>query len=197
MADNWDDSDDDWDKDDDEIDAKLGLNKNQPVNNFDDEEDLAVAERAAAAKAALLENKKKGNALASKKQKEADKAMELEVARRAMELEAEAEANMTPDELRKFKRMQIEQADNALTDDLFGGGGGGGGKATPAAGGAAGKLVLNDLPSHLKHARKVANAMRVRSYILFLCFISYPCVFVLILNLFQLGFRKNINKLKT
>lgn len=179
MADNWDDdSDDDWDKDDDEIDAKLGLaNKNQPVNNFDDEEDLAVTERAMAEKAALLENKKKGNALASKKQKEADKAMELEVARRAMELEAEAEANMTPDEFRKFKRMQIEEADNALTDDLFGGGGGGGGgKAAPAAASAGGKLVLNDLPSHLKHARKVANAMRVRPLFLF----SVCCLYILV-----------------
>ena len=169
MADNWDDSDDDWDANDDEIDAKLGLTKKQAetagVAEFDDEKDLALAEKAAAEKARQAELKSKGKALAARKQAELDKEEELELARRAMEHEAEAEANMTPDELRKFKRMQIEQADNALTDDLFGGV-----EAVKGAAAAAGsstgkgtdKLVLKDLPSHLKHARKVANAMRVR-----------------------------------
>lgn len=162
MADNWDDSDDDWDADDAQLDAKLGQVKNQATANFDDEEDLAVKEKEASEKANQAILKKKGTALASRKQAEADKAMEVEIARRSMELEAEAEANMTPDELRKFKRMQIEQADNALTDDLFGGGGGAvSGGGTAAGGGAGGKLVLKDLPSHLKHARKVADAMRV------------------------------------
>ena len=162
MADNWDDSDDDWDADDDEIDAKLGLVKqNQDVPAFDDEEDLAIKEKQAADAAQHAELKKKGNALAAKKRAEADKQEELELARRAMELEAEAEANMTPDELRAFKRMQIEQADNALTDDLFGGvdDNKDEGPATAATGE---KLVMKDLPSHLKHARKCANAMRVR-----------------------------------
>ena len=177
MTDNWDDDgDDDWDVDDDEIDAKLGLaNKNQAAANFDDEEDLALKEKEAAEKANQAELKKKGNALAAKKQAEADKEEELELAKRAMELEAEAEASMTPDEFRKFKQMQIEQADHALTDDLFGGGGVSKGKEAAAAGDAAGgKLVLKDLPSHLKHARKVANAMRVRgsNSVYFVLFVS-------------------------
>lgn len=159
MADNWDDSDDDWDADDDEIDKKLGLVKQQEAPTFDDEEDLALKEKREAEAAKQADLKKKGTALAARKKAEADKEEELELARRAMELEAEAEANMTPDELKAFKRMQIEQADNALTDDLFGGG-----KAkdagAPAAVVTGDKLVLKDLPSHLKHARKCANAMR-------------------------------------
>jgi len=94
-----------------------------------------------------------------------------------MELEAEAEANMTPDELREFKRMQIEAADNALTDDLFGGGGADGPKGKGAAVAAGDKLVLKDLPSHLKHARKCANALRVRLWPIF-GFISVLLVIV-------------------
>ena len=44
MADNWDDSDDDdWDVDDDALDAKLGITKkDEPVNNFDDEEEKGL-----------------------------------------------------------------------------------------------------------------------------------------------------------
>ena len=161
MTDNWDDSDDEWDANDDEIDAKLGLTKTTPaVAAFDEEEDLALKEKEARDNAEQAELKKKGTALAAKKRAEQEKAEELEVARRAMELEAEAEANMTPDEFRKFKQMQIEAADHALTDDLFGGGKKGEG-SDAGAGTASDKLVLKDLPSHLKHARKVANAMRV------------------------------------
>jgi len=161
MAENWDDSDDDWDKSDDEIDKKLGMVKAQGVPNFDDEEDeaLAIKKREEAAQQADL--KKKGKARADRVAAEQAKKDELEVARRAMELEAEAEANMTPDQLRAFKRMQIEQADNALTDDLFGGVDdkeGKGGAAAASSGGGA--LDFSDLPSHLKHARKCANAMR-------------------------------------
>lgn len=162
MTDNWDDSDDEWDADDAEIDKKLGLVKNEDVPAFDDEEDLALKEKEAAEKAQQADLKKKGAALAARKEAEAAKAEELEVARKAMELEAEAEANMTPDQLRAFKRMQIEAADNALTDDLFGGGGVDGPKGKGAAVAAGDNLVLKDLPSHLKHARKCANAMRVR-----------------------------------
>lgn len=161
MTDNWDDDEDDWDADDDEIDKKLGLAKTEPLNDFDEEEDLALKEKREADAAALAENKKKGTALLAKKRAEADKQEELELARRAMELEAEAEANMTPDELRAFKRMQIEEADNALTDDLFGGVEAVKSKGAAAASAAGDKLVLKDLPSHLKHARKVASAMRV------------------------------------
>ena len=48
MADNWDDSDDEWDVDYDALDAKLGIT--QEGNDFDDEEDLALKEKAAADK---------------------------------------------------------------------------------------------------------------------------------------------------
>ena len=153
------------DADDDEIDAKLGNLKQQAGPTFDDEEDLAVAEKKAAEAAKQVALKKKGTALAARKKAEADKEEELEIARRTMQLEAEAEANMSPDELRAFKRMQIEQADNALTDDLFGGADDTKNKGTAAASSTGGKLVLNDLPSHLKHARQCANAFRVRKIV--------------------------------
>ncbi|CAB9510586.1 expressed unknown protein [Seminavis robusta] len=159
MADNWDDSDDDWDADDDEIDKKLGLVKNNEPN-FADEEDLALKEKQDAEKAAQEQSKKKGNALKARKEAEAAKQEEIELAKRLMELEAEEEANMTPDQLRLKERMRIEQADNALTDDLFGGVDDNKGKAAAASGVGADKLVLTDLPSHLKHARKCAGAMR-------------------------------------
>lgn len=163
MTDNWDDSDDDWDADDDEIDAKLGLTK-KSAPAFDDEEDLALKEKRLAEEANQAELKKKGAALVARKKAEAEKQEELELARRAMEVEAEAEANMTPDELRAFKRMQIEQADNALTNDLFGGVDDNKNKAATGSAGAGDKLVMKDLPSHLKQARKVAAALRVSSW---------------------------------
>lgn len=49
MADTWDDSDDDaWDASDDEIEARLNnLNTKDETPQFDDEEDLAVKEKAA------------------------------------------------------------------------------------------------------------------------------------------------------
>lgn len=166
MSDNWDDSDDDWDNDDDELDArlnKLGIN-GAAAPKFDDEEDLAVIEKAKADKLASQELKKKGNALQAKKQAELDRQEEEELARKAMELEAEMEANMSPDELRALKRKQIEDADHELTDDLFGGGMDAISKAKTAAAnaGAAGDaIVLKDLKDHLKHARKVATAIKV------------------------------------
>lgn len=168
MADTWDDgSDDEWDvgSDDDVIDARLGLKKlstDAPV--FDDEEDLAVTERARQAQAQHSELKKKGNALAAKKKAEQDRIEEEELARKAMELEAEMEANMSAEEKRALERRRIEEADNALTDDLFGG------VDAPAAGPVAGggkavqagdTVELNDLKDHLKHARKVAQCIKV------------------------------------
>lgn len=160
----WDDSDDDdWETNDDELDKKLGLTKNNKPA-FDDEEDLAVIEREAAAKAREAELKKKGEKLAARKREEAEKAEELELARRTMELEQEEIANMTPDQLREFKRLQIEKADHALTDDLFGGVDDSKGKGASVTAGACGALTLTDLPQHLKHARKVASVMRVRFY---------------------------------
>lgn len=161
MPDNWDDSDDEWDVSDDDIDKKLGLvgKKDDNVPNFDDEKDEAVIQKQKDEEARQADLKKKGKARADRLAAEEAKKEELEVARRAMELEAEAEANMTPDQLRAFKRMQIEQADNALTDDLFGADDNKKG-AAPTAAATGGKLDLKDLPSHLKHARKCANAMR-------------------------------------
>mmetsp|Transcript_17135 Transcript_17135/g.24766 ORF Transcript_17135/g.24766 Transcript_17135/m.24766 type:complete len:263 (+) Transcript_17135:70-858(+) len=165
MADNWDDDDewdnddDDWDKEDDDLDArlnKLNIGNTAATPKFD-EEDLALTEKSAAEKATRMELKKKGNALAAKKKAEQDRKEEEEVARRAMELEAEMEANMSAEELRALKRKQIEDADNALTDDLFGTVDNRG-KAHPGA--AADAAVMTDLKSHLKHARKVGACIK-------------------------------------
>eukprot|EP00977_Amphora_coffeiformis_P020259 scaffold8028_cov165-Amphora_coffeaeformis.AAC.8 len=164
MGDNWDDgSDDDWDVDDDALDQKLSLAKGAATNAFDDEEDLALKEREAAEKAKQENLKKKGTALQEKKAEEQRKAEELEIARKAMELEAEAQANMSPEELKAFKRRQVEEADNAITDDLFGAveavkGTNAAKSAAVAGGGDA--LVLKDAKDHLKHARDVAAAMK-------------------------------------
>ena len=160
MTDNWDDSDDDWDVDDDALDAKLGLSK-PAANNFDDEEDLALTEKAAADKANKDALKKKGSALAAKKKAEEERQLEIEIARKELEYQAEMEAKMTPDELRAMERRRVEEADNALTDDLFGAVE----KMTMDAkkGDQSGgdKLVLKDMKDHMKHARKVAACMKV------------------------------------
>ena len=159
MADTWDDSDDDWDKsDDDELAAKLSkLQTNVPT--FDDEEDLALKEKVEQDRMQTVDLKIRGKALAEKKQKEQDAKEELELARRAMELEAEAEAKMTPDERRQLERQRIEAADNELTDDLFGADNTKD-KTTAASAADGDDVVLKDLKDHLKHARKVADAMK-------------------------------------
>lgn len=162
MTDNWDDSDDEWDVDDDAIDAKLGLKK----ASFEDEEDLALKEKEAQEAAKNAELRKKGQALAAKKQAEREKQEELELAKKLVELEAENEANLSPDELRALKQRQIEEADHALTDDLFGGGGGGA-KDAAVATEAGDKVVLKDLKAHLKHARRVAEAFQAHGKIHF------------------------------
>ncbi len=178
MADAWDDSDDEWDKDDDdELDARLNklstggaagvssgaattTNKKEAPAFDDEEEDLAKVEKAREEKLQQIELKKKGSALNAKKQAELDRKEEEELARKAVEMEAEMEATMDPEELKQMKRKQIEDADNALTDDLFGMV-----ESTikaPAAAQAAGdKVVMKDLKDHLKHARKVATCMKV------------------------------------
>jgi organic radical activating enzyme len=163
MADNWEEgSDDDWDVDDDDLDQRLGLKKDNEVPDFADEEDLAVKEREENEKNQHALLKKKGTALQQKKAAELERLEELEVARKAMELEAEAEANMSPEERKALKQRQIEEADHALTDDLFGAV-----EATTAAAKAGGQtatgggpLVLKDAKDHLKHARAVATAMK-------------------------------------
>jgi translation initiation factor 3 subunit J len=158
----WDDE-DEWDVDDAALDAKLGIKKDEPANNFDDEVDEALLAKEAADKANQAELKKKGNALAEKKAAEKERTEELELARKAMELEAELEESMTPDERRELERRRVEEADNALTDDLFGGVDGGSAmEAAIKAQNAGDAVVMKDLKDHMKHARRVADCMKVR-----------------------------------
>lgn len=160
MTDTWDDSDDEWDVDDDALDAKLGLSK--PANNFDDEEDLALKEKAALEQAAKETLKKKGSALAAKRKEEEERKLEIEVARKELEYQAKLESKMSADELRKLERRRVEEADNALTDDLFGAVEKmtvGGKKAAQPAGD---KVIMKDMKDHMKHARKVADCLKVR-----------------------------------
>jgi len=170
MSGAWDDSDDEWDKSDDELDARLGLMNDAPAaaRNFnDDEEDLALIERQRAEKANVESLRSKGKALASKKKAEDDMKEEEELARKAMELEAEMEANLSIDDRKALERKRIEEADNDLTNDLFGAvdgvrstsGAGAGGKAM----GAGDTVKMTDLKDHLKHARKVSQCLKVRS----------------------------------
>ena len=174
MGDNWDDSDDDWDNssvDDVELDKRLGLvNVNdESGGNFDDEQDLAITEKKEREKAETLKLKTKGNALAAKKAAEKERKEEEELVRKAMEIESKMEENMTADERRLLQKRRVEEADNALTDDLFGGvdniksqtvGSGGGMKAGDT-------VIMKDLKDHLKHARKVGQCVKVSDLILF------------------------------
>jgi translation initiation factor 3 subunit J len=170
---NWDDSDDDWDKsdDDDELNARLGLTTAAPTSTapkFDDEEeDLAVIERERIEKIKQVSLKKKGNALVAKKKADEERKEEEELARKAMELEAEMESKMTIDERRALEKQRVEDADNALTDDLFGGVDNMAASNKSSTGAAAGDTVkMKDLKDHLKHARKVAQCMKVRLFCL-------------------------------
>jgi len=167
MSGAWDDSDDEWDKSDDELDARLGLMKDSPApaQNFDDdEEDLALVEKKRAEQAQTESLRTKGKALASKKRAEEERKEEEELTRKAMELEAELEANMSIDDRRALERKRVEDADNALTDDLFGAVEGisiGPGAATGGKAMGAGDVVkLTDLKDHLKHGRKVAQCLK-------------------------------------
>jgi translation initiation factor 3 subunit J len=170
MADNWDD-DDEWDADDDDaIDAKLGIKKEESTNvNWEDEEDLAIQQKAAEDKERQVELKKKGSALQAKKLAEKEQQEELEIARKAMELEAEMEANMTPEERQLLERQRIEEADHALTDDLFGAVDKMSVTGSKEPISAGDKVVMKDLKDHMKHARKVAECMKVRSVCVCVC----------------------------
>jgi len=169
MSDNWDESDDDWDKSDDELDARLNLLKVTPgaAPVFDDEEDLAVVEKERADKINAISLKTKGNALVAKKKAEENRKEEEEVARKAMILEAEMESKMTPQQIRELQNQRAEDADNALTDDLFGVVKGPGAGREIGAGGkvmdAGDAVKMADLKDHLKHARKVSQCLKVRS----------------------------------
>jgi translation initiation factor 3 subunit J len=173
MTDNWDDgSDDEWDVDDDALDAKLGIKKDDDnaAPAFDDEEDMALVEKAAADKANQADLKKKGSALAAKKQAEKERLEEEEIARKQMEYEEEMLAHMTPDERKVHERQREEAADLAMASDFLGaaddtrGPGSDGAVAGIGVATLAGdKVVLIDMKDHMKHARKVAEAMKVRS----------------------------------
>lgn len=165
MADTWDDSDgDDWDVSDDELDARLNnldVNKKEEVEvPVFEEEDLAVKEKAEADAREKAILKSKGSALAKKKAEAEARKEEEEIARQALKIETELEANLTPDERRKLERERIEKADNDITNDLFGGvdavGSGPAGKVAYAGD----KLVMKDLTDHLKHARKVGACVK-------------------------------------
>ena len=164
----WDDSDDDWDKSDDEIDARLGLvgtttTTPSKAPAFDDEEeDLAIIEKERNEKSDKVSLRNKGKKLAAKKAAEIERKEEEELARKAMELEAEMEANMTIDERRALEKRRVEEADNALTDDLFGAVEGVRGGPSTGGGMEAGDVVkMKDLKDHLKHARKVSQCLKV------------------------------------
>jgi len=169
MADSWDDSDDDWDKDDDEddelnarlkqLESKDGDDK--PKKTFDDEEDLAIAEKEEKEKAQHADLKRKGKALAAKKKAEQNRKDEEEVARQAILLEAEMEAKMSPEELKAMRQQKVEEADVQAASDLFGGIDS---MSNRSAAQEAGDMVkMLTLTDHLKHARKVGQCIKVRA----------------------------------
>jgi len=165
MTDNWDDSeDDDWDVDDDALDAKLGLNKkgdeSAAFNNFEDEEDLALKEKADQDKRDNVALKKKGSALQAKKQAEKGRADDLAIARKALELEADMEANMTIDERKLMKKRRQEEAETEMMGDAFGGRFASSSAGVKGAQLAGDTVILKDIKDHMKHARKVADAMK-------------------------------------
>jgi translation initiation factor 3 subunit J len=161
MTDNWDDE-DDWDVDDDALDAKLGIKKDSggdgPANNFDDEEDLALQEKAAQDRADNVELKKKGSALAAKKKAEEELKEKEEIARRILEEESAMMSKLSVDEQKEYQRKREMENDIGLLDDSYDGRN----SSTAVAGQLAGDAVaLKDMKDHLKHARKVAEAMKV------------------------------------
>jgi len=117
--------------------------------------------------------KTKGKALAEKKRIEQERKEEEELARKAMEMENQLEQNMTAEERRMLATKRVEDADNALTDDLFGGVddgpssmAGASASASASAGAATGVInagavvKMKDLKDHLKHARKVGQCIK-------------------------------------
>lgn len=85
-----------------------------------------------------------------------------------MELEAEMEANMTPEERRQLQREREEADAKAMADDLFGGvddvkGGGGGVGAGGKVMQSGDKVVMVDLKDHLRHAKKIGECVQVCS----------------------------------
>jgi translation initiation factor 3 subunit J len=95
-----------------------------------------------------------------------------------MELEAEMEANMTPEERRQLQREREEADAKAMANDLFGGvddvnagggGVGGGGKVMQSGD----KVVMVDLKDHLRHAKKIGECVQVS------CGVSVHCRYIM------------------
>ena len=173
MADAWDEGSDagsdawDIESDDEALEAKLGLNKVSATNAtaFDDEEDLAVKEKAEEAVRSKAVLKTKGKALAAKKAAEAERKEEEELARKVMDFELELEGSMAAEERKLLERRRIEEADAAIANDLFGGVDDH--KVCDVAGSTmeAGDTVkMVDLKDHLKHAKKVGNSIKVSMF---------------------------------
>ncbi|CAM9757663.1 unnamed protein product [Discosporangium mesarthrocarpum] len=75
-------------------------------------------------------------------------------AKLAAEVEAKLQVNETSEERRLRERNRVEEADNSLTEELFGGEGRAGGVARPA--GVAG-LKISSLQDHMKLALELGN----------------------------------------
>merc|ERR1712238_335725 len=94
------------------------------------------------------------------KQAEKGRAEDLAIARKALELEADMEANMTIDERKLMKKRRQEEAETEMMGDAFGG------RFTSSSAGLKGAqlagdtVILKDIKVHMKHARKVADAMK-------------------------------------
>jgi translation initiation factor 3 subunit J len=87
----------------------------------------------------------------------------LEIARKAMEMEAEMEANMTPEERRQLAREREEADATAMTNDLFGAVDALSKGTSAVPGGvmmSGDKVVMKDLKDHLRHAKKVGECIQ-------------------------------------
>ena len=80
----------------------------------DEEEDLAIIEKAHMEKLNTKSLRSKGKQCKAKADAKKERQEEEELARKAMELKAEMEANMTIDERRIMERKRNEDADLAL-----------------------------------------------------------------------------------
>jgi translation initiation factor 3 subunit J len=151
----WDDSDEEggW-----ESNLSEQLTQKTTVAADEEEEDMAIVEAARDEALQNAELKTKGKALEAKKAKEADRKYEEEATRKAMEMEADMDANMTVGERRLKERQREEEEAMDQTNDMFGGIGDG--KRTVVDGKDTGVLVLKDLKDHLKHARKIGGEVK-------------------------------------
>jgi translation initiation factor 3 subunit J len=118
-----------------------------------------LKEKAAQEKVDNVELKKKGSALAAKKKAEEEQKEKEEFARRILEEESAMMSKLSLDEQKEYLRKREMENDIGLLDDSYGGGRDS--SAVGAAQHAGDTVALNDMKDHLKHARKVAEAMKV------------------------------------